>query len=146
MVKQPRVVHRRASALPIALLRAREAVSAPLRDMLQDSGLSEQKWRVLRVLEDCGPMEQTALARGAGLLLSSLTRILNALEHEGLVARESVPHDRRRTVAKLTDQGLETLARHAARSAAIFSEIEARFGAERIEELLDMLEALAEPS
>jgi len=33
-------------SLPIALLRARETVMEPVRDMLSESGISEQKWRV----------------------------------------------------------------------------------------------------
>ena len=36
--------------LPIALMRAREQVMAPIRNMLADSGITEQQWRVLRVL------------------------------------------------------------------------------------------------
>ncbi len=39
-------------SLPIALLRARETVMGPIRDMLATSGVNEQKWRVLRVLQE----------------------------------------------------------------------------------------------
>lgn len=145
MVKHPRVIHRRARSLPIALLRARETVMAPIREMLLDTGLSEQKWRVLRVLDESGPMEQTALARATCLLLPSLTRMLQAMEDDRLIARDQVAHDRRRYLVRLDAAGRGMLDRHAARSEAIFAELQERFGDERTEELLDMLEELAAP-
>ena len=43
----------------------------PIREMLTKSGISEQKWRVLRVLDEMGPVEQTAIAEAACLLLPS---------------------------------------------------------------------------
>ena len=49
-------------SLPIALLRAREAVMEPVRDMLAASGLSEQKWRVLRVVDEAEALEQSRSA------------------------------------------------------------------------------------
>ncbi len=55
-------LRRTARSLPIALLRARERVMGPIREILNESGISEQKFRVLRVVEESGPMEQTALA------------------------------------------------------------------------------------
>ena len=56
-------------SLPIALLRAREQVMEPIRAMLADSGVTEQKWRVLRVLEEAGEIEPTVIAREACLHL-----------------------------------------------------------------------------
>ena len=41
-------------SLPIMLLRAREAVMKRFRPMLKAHGLSEQQWRVLRVLNETG--------------------------------------------------------------------------------------------
>ena len=60
----------------------------PIREILNESGISEQKFRVLRVVEESGPMEQTALAQQACLLLPSLTRMLRAMEEEGLLKAE----------------------------------------------------------
>lgn len=131
-------------SLPIALLRARETVMAPIREMLNDSGISEQKWRVIRVLDEAGPMEQTALARESCLLLPSLTRILKAMESEGLAQRQPDASDGRKSIVSITAQGREILERHAADSAAIFAELQERYGAEKLEALLDMLEDLTQ--
>ena len=56
-------------SLPIALLRAREQVMVPIRAMLAESGVTEQKWRVLRVLEETGEIEPTVIASEACLHL-----------------------------------------------------------------------------
>lgn len=129
-------------SLPIALLRARETVMGPIRDMLADSGVNEQKWRVLRVLQEYGPMELSHIATEACLMQSSLTRMLRPLEEEGLVARSTPPDDRRKTVLVITPAGEALVQAHAPESAAFFARIEAEFGAERLELLLDLLEGL----
>lgn len=129
-------------SLPIALLRARETVMAPIREMLNESGISEQKWRVIRVLDEAGPMEQTTLARATCLLLPSLTRILKAMESEGLAERRADVSDGRKSIVSVTEAGRDVLARHAADSAAILSALEARYGAQKLDQLLDLLEDL----
>lgn len=129
-------------SLPIALLRARETVMGPIRDMLSESGVNEQKWRVLRVLQENGPMELSHVAAEACLMQSSLTRMLRPLEDEGLVARHTPPDDRRKTVLAITQAGEALVQAHAPESAAILARIEARFGADRMEQLLDLLETL----
>ena len=129
-------------SLPIALLRAREAVMAPIRVMLSESGISEQKWRVIRVLEEVGPLEQTALAKEACLLLPSLTRMLQSMEEEGLLTRAPDVRDRRKSIVRITGAGRSVLLDHSDSSAAIAAELEARYGAEKLERLLDMLDEL----
>ncbi|MBL9046384.1 MAG: homoprotocatechuate degradation operon regulator HpaR [Tabrizicola sp.] len=129
-------------SLPIALLRARESVMGPIREMLAKSGVNEQKWRVLRVLQERGPSELTALADEACLLLPSLTRIARAMEEDGLISRVTPPDDRRKTIAAITRAGEALIQAHSAQSAQIFARIERDFGAERLEDLLDLLEAL----
>lgn len=131
-------------SLPIALLRARETVMSPIRVMLSRSGISEQKWRVIRVLDESGPMEQTALAKAACLLLPSLTRMLRAMEDEGLLTRAVDVDDRRKSIVRITDTGRKVLGDHADDSVAIAAELEQRFGAEKLEQLLDLLEELTE--
>lgn len=135
-------IRRTSRSLPIALLRARETVMGPIREMLAQSGINEQKWRVLRVLDEEGPMEQTALAARACLLLSSLTRILKTMEGEGMLTRASDPGDRRKSIVSVTDKGRGLIRTHLPQAEAIFAALTARYGAERMEELLDLLEEL----
>ncbi|MGL4237039.1 homoprotocatechuate degradation operon regulator HpaR [Tabrizicola sp.] len=129
-------------SLPIALLRARETVMGPLRDMLSTSGVNEQKWRVLRVLQERGPLELSQVAAEACLLLSSLTRMVGPMVDEGLISRTTPPEDRRKAIVAITPVGLQLVQAHAGQSAAILGQIEAEFGHERLEQLLDLLEDL----
>ena len=133
-----------ARSLPIALLRARETVMGPIREMLAQSGISEQKWRVLRVLDEAGPVEQTAIAEAACLLLPSLTRILAAMEKDGYLARRQDEHDRRKSIVELTGAGRALIAQHAEQSNAIMTRLEQRFGEKKVAELLDLLDELRE--
>lgn len=129
-------------SLPIALLRARERVMEPVRGMLAESGVTEQKWRVLRVLEETGQIEPTVIASEACLHLPSLSRILKSMESDGLVQRKEDLEDRRKTLVAISDAGRAILARHAEQSAAIFAGLEERMGKEKIETVLDLLEEL----
>lgn len=129
-------------SLPIALLRARETVMGPLREMLAKSGISEQKWRVLRVLNEKGPSEHSAIAEAACLLLPSLTRMLATLEAEGLVTRAGDPKDRRKTLVTISTAGQDLIFSHLETSNAIFAQLEKQFGRGRLDQLLDLLDDL----
>lgn len=129
-------------SLPIALLRARETVMGPIREMLSQSDINEQKWRVLRVLEERGPTELTLVAKDACLLLPSLTRIIRAMEDEGLAARATDEGDRRKSIASITDAGRALILAHMAESNAIFARLERDFGHDKVEQLLDLLDEL----
>lgn len=126
-------------SLPIALLRARERVMGPIRDMLSGAGITEQQWRVLRVLEEDGPMEPTRIAELACLLLPSLTRILQKLDEKGLIARRQDSDDKRKQVVQISEAGAELIAAHLPASLAVLEQTKAQIGAERYEALLDLL-------
>lgn len=135
-------LRRTGRSLPIALLRARETVMGPIRDMLTTSGVNEQKWRVLRVVQEHGPMELTHVAQEACLLLPSLTRIIRAMEDEGLIARATPKSDRRKAIVTITETGSALIRAHSSASKAIFDQLEADFGHDNLETLLDLLENL----
>ncbi len=114
----------------------------PIREMLSHSDINEQKWRVLRVLEERGPSELTVVAKEACLLLPSLTRIIRAMEEEGLASRATDPDDRRKSIATITEAGRALIVAHMAESNAIFARLERDFGRDKLEQLLDLLDEL----
>jgi homoprotocatechuate degradation regulator HpaR len=131
-------------SLPMALMRAREASMRTFRPMLGEHGLTEQQWRVLRALgAGRAGLEVGELAEATFLLGPSLSRILANLEDRHLVDRSSVPRDARRSLISLTDQGLALARRVAPRSEQAYERIEEIFGADRLAELLDLLDDLA---
>lgn len=96
--------------LPRLLLQAREAVMAHTRPSLREHGLSDQQWRVLRVLgehaQDPSGVETGRVAKEAYLLGPSLTGVLARMERDGLIERQRCPQDARRTVVRATAAGL----------------------------------------
>lgn len=129
-------------SLPIALLRARDKVMGPVRKMLADVGVTEQQWRVLRVLVEEGPLDPTSIADRAVLLLPSLTRILQKLEEKDLVTRGRDQFDRRRHVIALTEAGEALIAENMAEALALAAAQRERLGAEKFDQLLVLLSEL----
>lgn len=134
--------HATARSLPIALLRARERVMGPIRALLSDVGITEQQWRVLRVLQETGPQDPTTIAESACLLLPSLTRILQKLEEKNLITRTADKVDRRKQVVSIAPAGSALIAENIGRSIAMFDDLRTRMGADDYDRLLDLLNAL----
>lgn len=124
------------------LLAAREAVMAPIRPMLRTANISDQQWRILRVLSDEGALDLKRLAQLALLHPPSVTRILRELIDRGLITRETDAADGRRSLATITKQGKDLVRSTAGHTARILSEYEARFGEQRLAALLEELAAL----
>ena len=89
-------------SLPMLLLRSREAVMAHFRPILSEAGLTEQQWRVLRVLWKRNGTEARELAERTLMLRPSLTGVIDRLERDGLVERRSDDSDGRKVRLWLT--------------------------------------------
>ena len=133
-------------SLPIALMRSREKVMAPIRDMLRASGLTEQQWRVLRILSEFGPQDLTEIARQACLLMPSLSRIIRSLAQNGLVIRASDTKDRRRQTVVISPAGQHLIDDNLVQATQIAANYRNQLGAERYELLLDLLTELEQSS
>ena len=129
-------------SLPIALMRSMEKVMAPIRDMLRASGLTEQQWRVLRILSEFGPQDLTQIARQACLLMPSLSRIIRNLAQNGLVIRASDAKDRRRQTVVISPAGQQLIDDNLLQATQIAANYQDQLGAERYELLLDLLTEL----
>src|ERR1700751_4938476 len=116
-------------SLPMALLRAREAVMRQFRPSLRQHGLTEQQWRILRALAGAEESEGTDLARPAFLLGPSLSRILRDLEARNLIERRTAESDLRRGVVSISDKGLRLMEEGAPSSEGISAAITNRYGA-----------------
>lgn len=127
-------------SVPIALIRAREKVMGPIREMLSDSGITEQQWRILRVLEEYGPQDASSLADRACLLLPSQTRIVQTLFEKGLVIRQPDERDRRKQTVAITDAGQKIIHGKLEEAEAIARRIETVIGEDKLDQLLEILE------
>jgi len=135
-------VHRN---LPRLLLQAREAVMANARPRLRAHELSDQQWRVLRVLgEDHAGggngLETGRIAREAFILGPSLTGMLQRMERDGLIRRERDPEDQRRTVVQATPKGLRIAKKLASAIEEHYVWMEESLGKEKLAQLYALLD------
>lgn len=124
------------------LLRAREAVMAPIRPILRQANVTEQQWRVLRVLDDSGRVDVTSIAELALLHAPSVTRIVRELGERGLLIRTIDVCDARRSFVTITRAGHNLVVRTASKTGKLLEKYEERFGAERLNALRSELSEL----
>lgn len=122
-----RVKHRN---LPLLMLQAREAVIARFRPLLNANGVTEQQWRIVRLLLDTGPLEPRQIGDLCNLSSPSLAGVLARMEQIGLVRRKRLPNDQRRVSVSLTAQSRDLAQRMAPRIEALYRQIDATLGAE----------------
>ena len=93
------------ASINISLIQAREALMTQFRPILNDAGITDQQWRIIRLLAENGTLDFQDLANQACILRPSLTGILTRLEKTGYVVRLKPSNDQRRVFLKLTAAG-----------------------------------------
>ena len=111
--------------------------SEPVKDV------TEQQWRVIRVLSEAGTLDATEVADKAFILAPSLTRMIKSLEERGFITKHKDKADGRRVLLKLAPPGRAIIDEVMPDSRRVYAKIDALFGADRVGELLDMLDELA---
>jgi homoprotocatechuate degradation regulator HpaR len=130
--------------LPRLLLQARESVMAHTRPSLREHGLSDQQWRVLRVLGEHGTVETGRVAREAYILGPSLTGVLTRMERDGLIRRERDASDQRRTVIVATSKGLKLVDTLSRTIEAHYAWMEKALGKDDLMQLYELLDKVIE--
>ncbi|MBV8850629.1 MAG: MarR family transcriptional regulator [Methylobacteriaceae bacterium] len=97
-------------AVATGLHRASLRLTRQLRSTRASGALSHSKLMVFALLQRNGAMTGAGLAGELGIQPQSLTRLLSALESDGLICRTPDPADGRQTLIVLTAKGSETLA------------------------------------
>ena len=130
------------------LLAAREAVMAPIRPMLRDANVTEQQWRVLRVLAEHESLDARSIASSALLHAPSVTRILKELLDRGLIERTVDPTDSRRSIVSISAAGRTLVKLTARHTVQVIESYSRTFGPERLtalrQELSAFIEAIAD--
>lgn len=131
-------------SLPMALLRAREAVMRGFRRLLRDHGLNEQEWRIIRVLVEIDRIEIGELAERVFILKPSATRTIKNLQSRKLVTRSRSKSDQRRAYIALTPAGRELFRMVAPKSEAEYAKITSLVGEENMQQLYELLQQLTD--
>ena len=129
-------------SLPMALLRAREAVMKKFLPSLRENDLSSQQWRVIRALYEEKGLDITELADRCFLLMPSLSRIIQNLEKRKLVRRSQSKTDNRRSVISITPAGNKLFNKIAPKSIERYDLITEKFGYGKLELLYELLDEL----
>ena len=129
-------------SLPMLLMRAREAVMARFRPNLRQHDITEQQWRVLRVLAEQESVEMLDLAQRCCIQPPSLSRTIPLLVRRGLVRRSNGSDDQRRILVKLTPKGQDLFQVMSAESARVYAHLESEIGVARQAEIYQTLDEL----
>ncbi|MBB4820461.1 homoprotocatechuate degradation regulator HpaR [Pseudomonas alcaligenes] len=130
------------ASLTLTLLQARESAMRFFRPQLNLHGLTEQQWRVIRILRQQGEMESHKLARLACILKPSMSGVLARLERDGMVRRRKVAEDQRRILLALTEQGEACFQSMSQEMERGYQSIQVQLGEEKLQELLELLQEL----
>jgi len=126
-------------SLPLALLRARGTVMSPIRAVLKAHDMTDQQWRVLRVLHENGLMDAKELAKSACVLAPSLTRIIKHLEQQKMLTRGADGKDGRRVLLDILPLGSELIESVTPEVQVIYQALSDKYGAQKMSDLLDLL-------
>jgi len=130
-------------SLPMLLYRALDAVMPRFRRIFNDFGLTEQQWRVLRVLWDDDGIALRELSDRTLIPAPSLVGVVGRLGTQGLVARRRSDADRRVVFVTLTPSGRRLQGEVEPRVRQAYAELRDSMDAAEWRRLLSALEALA---
>lgn len=138
-IKKTGLVSTRKS-LPISLLRTRELIMEEVRPLLLRYEITEQQWRVLRVVQEAETeIDASTIANRACLLAPSLTRILKTLRHRGYLKIHKNQKDGRRIKVILTEDGHDLIEKIAPQSIELFQKLRTIVGEDCWESLVELL-------
>jgi homoprotocatechuate degradation regulator HpaR len=124
------------------MLQARERVIAHFRPILNAHGITEQQWRIVRLLLDTGPLEPHEIGELCRLSSPSLAGVLSRMENIGFVQRRRLADDQRRVRVSLTPRSRALATRMAPLIEAVYAHIEDLLGKEFAEDFYRVLDAL----
>ncbi|WP_234496497.1 homoprotocatechuate degradation operon regulator HpaR [Vibrio maritimus] len=129
-------------SLPLQLIRARDIAMEYFRPVLASNDLTEQQWRVMRVLDTKGEIDFTTLSRESCILSPSLTGIINRLEKLGYVEKKKCEHDGRKSYIHLTAKAESLVERLRPQIEQQYVALKERIGEDRYSELSNLLNEL----
>jgi DNA-binding MarR family transcriptional regulator len=96
----------------VGLIRTAAVIQRRLDQAIAPAGVSAQQYNVLRILRGAGDEGLPTLAIRDRLidLSPGITRLVDRLEHKGLLTRARCTPDRRQVLCRITDEGRALLA------------------------------------
>jgi homoprotocatechuate degradation regulator HpaR len=140
MASKSRRLHHR--NIPLLLMQARERVISYFRPVLNAHGITEQQWRIVRLLLEVPALEPRQIGELCAISSPSMAGVLERMEQAGYITRRRVEHDQRRVLVSLTAKSRGLAAEMAPEIDATYRRIEKSLGQElsaRLYETLDLV-------
>jgi len=129
-------------SLTIALLQARETAMGFFRPILKSHNLTEQQWRIIRVLAVDNSIDFHELSCKTCIVRPSLTGILTRMERDGLILRLKPISDQRKLYVSLTPEGKSLYKKARSQVEEGYQAIERAFSTEKMVQLTSLLDEL----
>jgi homoprotocatechuate degradation regulator HpaR len=126
-------------SLPMIMHDVLDKIMPAYRQLFTRFGVTEQQWRVLRVLWEAGSLSSIEISRKTLLPQNSLVGVLERLEKKALIQRVRSVHDRRQVCATLTSSGKTLGAAVMPELAIIHEEIDSRLTSDEWRQLTYLL-------
>ncbi|WP_404611189.1 homoprotocatechuate degradation operon regulator HpaR [Caballeronia udeis] len=124
------------------LLRAREKMMERFRPLLTANGLTEQQWRVIRALNENGPMEPRQISDICTISSPSMAGVLARMEAMELITKERFADDQRRILVSLTKKSIGLVRVISKDLEARYRELERVVGPEVVERVYSAIDDL----
>ncbi len=133
-------------AAVVSVMRTAALLQRYLSQAVEPSGITRQQYNVLRILRGAGDNGLPTLAIRDRMVEEApgITRLIDRLEHAGLVTRERCSPDRRQVLCHITPSGLALLERLEPRVDAAVDQVTDRLSEQQRQELVLLLDSLRE--
>lgn len=112
------------------------------RPILADNDLTEQQWRILRVIDNRGPIDFSTLSKETFILSPSLTGIISRLEKQGLVTKQRSAHDGRQFYIHMTEKAITLVEQLRPQIESQYAALKEALGEKKYEQLSMLLNEL----
>lgn len=112
------------------------------RPVLADNDLTEQQWRILRVIDTKGSIDFSTLSKETCILSPSLTGIIGRLEKQGLVTKQKSAYDGRQFYIHMTDKAAALVEQLRPQIEEQYVALKEALGESKYEQLSDLLNEL----
>lgn len=131
-------------ALPMQLLRAREALMRRFRPHMRELGITDQQGRILRALVEVEWIDMFELSTRCCIHPASLSRIVPRLAEKRLIRRRTDSVDGRRILVSLAPKGSTLQRRMALQAEEMYANLADEIGQANFDDLHRCLNAMIE--
>ncbi|NNF11940.1 MAG: MarR family transcriptional regulator [Gemmatimonadetes bacterium] len=140
-IKQSRPFRSESHEAYVTLLRTADDAKRFVGQVLEPEGVTLQQYNVLRILRGAGTDGLPTLSVAERMIerTPGVTRLIDRMERKGWVCRNRCTQDRRRVWCRITDEGLELLARLDEPVDAVDDILAGALDTEQLDQLLDYM-------